>query len=110
MVIVIVNLVLQKRKGWMMSNKNDGGPDSLYPSKVSRPDNSVQAFPSLVATVKGGLTSEHSEYGMTLRDYFAGQALPTINPDSFPTMCKPQHIAFYAYEIADAMIKQREVK
>ena len=40
--------------------------------------------------------------GMTLRDWFAGQALATCHPDS------PQKLAWWAYQIADAMLAERE--
>jgi hypothetical protein len=39
--------------------------------------------------------------GMTLRDYFAGQALAMSMPDS------PQHLADWAYRVADAMLAER---
>lgn len=46
--------------------------------------------------------------GMTLRDYFAGQALMTIesffHKDNNPL--SPEEAAVAAYEVADAMIKQ----
>lgn len=63
--------------------------------------------------------SEHSQgghfeqYGMTLRDYFAAAALPTIMQ-----ICRddtdargrdlPPYFAQVSYEIADAMIAERE--
>lgn len=44
--------------------------------------------------------------GMTLRDYFAGQALAELgHPDYDP---KPEAAAVRAYEIADAMLKARQ--
>ena len=39
--------------------------------------------------------------GMTLRDYFAGQALAMAQPDS------PKNLAEWAYMVADAMLEQR---
>jgi hypothetical protein len=47
------------------------------------------------------------EYGMTLRDWFAGQALAGMlaNPDSWT-----QAGGVMAYRYADAMLKAREVK
>jgi hypothetical protein len=45
--------------------------------------------------------------GMTLRDYFAGQALSAIADDY---QSKPEWIAERAYYIADAMLKAREAK
>ena len=78
-----------------MSKKiNDGGP----------------AFPFI---------NEHTHpttinHGMTLRDYFAGQALtnvdvriPMSDDDDTPS---PRAIANYMYVIADAMLAAREAK
>jgi hypothetical protein len=42
--------------------------------------------------------------GMSLRDYFAGQALDLASHD----LTEPDHVAERAYRIADAMIVQRE--
>ena len=59
------------------------------------------AFP-IVEMGEGGKTSFVQE-GMSLRDWFAGQALSAMNP-------QPQHArttAAYAYEIADAMLYAR---
>ena len=72
---------------------NDGGP----------------AFPR---TGADGHTSPQS--GMTLRDYFAGQALtnvdvriPMSDDDDTPS---PRAIANYMYAMADAMLAAREAK
>ena len=76
---------------------NDGGP----------------AFP------RPGISSNWGEghfahTGMTLRDYFAGQALtnvdvriPMSDDDDTPS---PRAIANYMYVIADAMLAAREAK
>ena len=68
---------------------NDGGP----------------AFPSVG---EGFGNPSHSAPGMTLRDWFAGQALAglTADPD-MPTFHKCAEIA---YACADAMLRAREVK
>ena len=74
---------------------NDGGP----------------AFPYR-ETENTGQYRHH--YGMTLRDYFAGQALtnidvriPMSDDDDTPS---PLAIANYMYVIADAMLAAREAK
>ena len=50
--------------------------------------------------------------GMTLRDYFAGQAISqiiaTCANDTTHGMTKADYFAGRAYEIADAMLKARE--
>jgi len=50
------------------------------------------------------------DHGMTLRDYFAGQALAIVmgrfDHDHEPS---DEDIAMYAYFIANAMIAEREV-
>jgi hypothetical protein len=48
--------------------------------------------------------------GMTLRDYFAASFVKsgTVFPTSFPVNT-PDRVAKQAYELADAMIKSREL-
>ena len=60
------------------------------------------AFPG---TDAGGFVST----GMTLRDWFAGQAIMGLAPE-MATGDKEncRHIAFIAYEVADAMMEARE--
>lgn len=49
-------------------------------------------------------TSESNLTGMSLRDWFAGQALHSISPGPF----NAEVCAKRAYEMADAMLQQRE--
>ena len=44
-----------------------------------------------------------AESGMTLRDYFAAQVLPTVYNNSNG----PEHIAQLCYKMADAILKER---
>ena len=74
---------------------NDGGPSFPY----RETENSGQYW---------------HHYGMTLRDYFAGQALTNVDLritmsdlDDTPS---PRAIANYMYVIADAMLAAREAK
>lgn len=48
--------------------------------------------------------------GMTLRDYFAAKAMVAfwLDPDIKRCSQEPRHVAHYAYEMADAMLKARE--
>lgn len=56
-----------------------------------------------------GPMDEVSHWGMSLRDWFAGMALQTLTPKWSPdTTTIPSGLALYAYEIADAMLKERE--
>jgi hypothetical protein len=49
------------------------------------------------------------DYGMSLRDYFAGQAIAgTVGPAPDGWSISPQDQAAWAYQIADAMIAERE--
>lgn len=70
--------------------KNDGGP--AYPVQFDSTDDSV-------------------EWGMSLRDYFAGQALAgiAVATDSQPDHCEWSwpNVAAQAYRAADAMLKER---
>jgi hypothetical protein len=55
------------------------------------------AFPRL----DGGYLNHKMQEGMTLRDYFAGQALAMAQADT------PKNLAEWAYMVADAMLAQR---
>jgi hypothetical protein len=75
-----------------MSKINDGGP--AFPS-------TIQYFPDD--------KNANEEQGMTLRDWFAGQALTgmvsyVVEGATF------ENVAEDAYKAADAMLKAREVK
>ena len=75
-----------------MSNTNNGGP----------------AFPCDHIVDDDGLSLAS---GMTLREYFAGQAISqiiaTCANDTTYSMTKADYFAGRAYEIADAMLKAR---
>lgn len=68
----------------MKTPSNDGGP--AFPAPMNGPDGRTQ-------------------HGMTLRDYFAAQALAGIDNDF-----SAQGRAIWAYECADAMLAARERK
>ena len=68
-----------------MSNPKDGGP----------------AFPHT-------WRDDHGE-GMSLRDWFAGQALAGLSAQ-FGGELSPSAFASFAYQLADAMLAAREAK
>jgi len=68
-----------------MTKPNDGGP----------------AFPSPETEFS------HAHYGMTLRDWFAGQVLAGIIPAPGDTTFSAQEVANLAYTTANAMIAAR---
>lgn len=80
-----------------MSDKiNDGGP----------------AYP--IHTPENHRSNAYTDYGMTMRDFFAGQALQCLRvtvesvqayENNFTIF--PDQVARHAYEIADAMIAER---
>ncbi len=76
---------------------NDGGP----------------AFP-VADTVHSTGQVQYGVNGMTLRDYFAGQALGgqlAFSPsDPFKKYHQPEEVAAACYRFADAMIAARETK
>ena len=90
-----------------MSAKNDGGP----------------AFPYEQHETQDGTWNQTTERGMSLRDYFAGQALVGLVSHKAHKLSKdyPDHIdappqdaldydcALDAYALADAMLAAREV-
>ena len=67
----------------------------------------MKAFPLHFKHPTTGLIVE--EQGMDLRDWFAGMALPSL-ADDLDIGLTFEQVAGDAYKIADAMIKQREVK
>jgi hypothetical protein len=76
---------------------NDGGP--AFPAQP------IHHFPD-------GITMSQNQGGMTLRDYFAGQALAgmLINYTTQKFGVGEQTCAKGAYEFADAMLAAREGK
>jgi hypothetical protein len=75
-----------------MSKINDGGP--AFPS-------TIQYFPDD--------KNANEEQGMTLRDWFAGQALAGLLRDGID-IYGIDATANDAYKMADAMLRAREVK
>lgn len=71
--------------------KNDGGP----------------AFPTSYEVRIRGIIEVHYADGMTLRDYFAAKAMNGLCSYSEYSGSKGS-IAKYAYELADAMLAERE--
>jgi hypothetical protein len=69
-------------------------------------DNSGPAFPFNYIESPGFYNNDPemmTHTGMSLRDWFAGQALSKIASEHFPNASAQK-----AYELADAMIKERE--
>jgi hypothetical protein len=85
-----------------MSNKETGG--AAFPVQEQRDGNGAMVF--------------YAEGGMTLRDYFAGQALQAMisTPSTWSDLdLKPingmtviEVTSVHAYQIADAMLKARK--
>ena len=76
-----------------MSKINDGGP--AFPS-------TIQYFPDD--------KNANEEQGMTLSDWFAGQALAGMGLEYTSDKFCHSSVAECAYWYADAMLKAREVK
>ncbi len=57
-----------------------------------------------------GSMGEVTHEGMTLRDYFAAQALPAMMTEALKFKASPESIARDAYRFADCMLAAREVK
>ena len=64
----------------------------------------TRAFPLTYTDVISG--EENTNYGMTLRDYFAAKAMHAIVSDP-ETQMSYQEIAIRAYQYADAMLEMR---
>ena len=75
----------------MSAQINDGGP----------------AFPTIYPALDPRASGFQTEQGLTLRDWFAGQAIASM---SFSTMQKSsiKEIANHAYALADAMLSARK--
>jgi hypothetical protein len=73
---------------------------------MSVPYNGGPAFPR-PASVSPRVADIKQQDGMTLRDWFAGQAMQGFIacPD---TQGEPEGIATWCYQMADAMLKARE--
>ena len=70
----------------------------------------IQAFPRPRGTSRDRNNCDahnNSQNGMTLRDYFAGQALIGVIINS-ATVTVHTPLTMRAYEIADAMLERRE--
>ena len=77
--------------------KNDGGP--AFPGKQA-----AVVIPVDLRDDPRIHTVENETNGMSLRDYFAGQVVIGVVYDN---TYSPEDLAKGAYEIADAMLKER---
>jgi len=68
----------------------------------------IQAFPSAFQFENDGLRGGGFHVGMTLRDYFAGQVLKQLSLSGGPMDSWPNWHSKKAYELADAMLKERK--
>jgi len=80
-----------------MSELNDGGPAFPRPSGEARDGNGNSFWPP-------------GHPGMTLRDWFAGQALAGMFDFKTAETEEDDYLANIAYKIADAMIAERDGK
>lgn len=76
---------------------------------MSAPINGGPAFPASLYKLENGQESSVPHEGMTLRDYFAGQALAAM-PAEILTEEPDSVVAKASYKLADAMIAEREAK
>lgn len=72
-------------------------------------DNGGPAFPHSYQWTNERKNYIEQDYadGMTLRDYFAGQALANLNLQAHVAKPAAEYMAKSAYEIADAMLRER---
>jgi len=74
---------------------------------MSTQHNGGQAFPVPAGNYSGG-ESWSSDEGMSLRDYFAAKAMAAYVTKEGPASDEDgDFVAKYAYEIADAMLRER---
>lgn len=82
-----------------MSKDNDGGP--AFPTRETKTNGGF--MPGDVLEVKTDIY-----HGMSLRDWFAGQALTSGRVLFGSNIRNAEDLAKDMYKIADAMIKERE--
>ena len=70
--------------------------------------NNPPAFPSLHWVAPQGHSANENPQGMTLRDYFAAQALSGLINYYSPEPTGHKAIAELCYSLADAMLRARE--
>lgn len=66
------------------------------------------AFPQISYQRVGDMEIGETDGGMTLRDYFAGQALAGFCATGLKAGNGPAGFASTAYEMADAMLRERD--
>jgi len=67
--------------------------------------------PAFPRTGNEKMMHDHSQDGMTLRDYFAARALQGMVGNSSKVNNKfVEAISYWSFQFADAMMKQRESK
>jgi hypothetical protein len=71
---------------------------------TDKPEN-PPAFP--MPASEHSLGGHHEQYGMDLRDWFAGMALQGVHARGEDTRAGEKYIAIYAYQMADAMLAER---
>lgn len=77
---------------------NDGGPAFPRPLSLTKPKEVKEA--------QLGDWFSGAQDGMSLRDYFAAQAMSGLLSPGHGS--DPKHISILSYRIADAMLKERE--
>ena len=77
----------------------------------TKPEN-PPAFPSPTDRTQSGEVNSWQEYGMSMRDWFAGMALQGILAQPLDSFCAfdPGLCAMSAFEYADAMLTARQTK
>ena len=89
----------------MNNNINDGGPAFALAPTASTMKHHADGGGHVIVTHYG------MESGMSLRDYFAAAALQGFMAAHTSGGCLVDDLyAKYAYDLADAMLKAREVK
>lgn len=85
-----------------MAQRDDGGP--AFPVQGQQIGTDTEGAPILAGQL---------HHGMTLRDWFAGQALagmlanPNTTGPASPASALPSAVATFSYAIADAMLAER---
>jgi len=95
------DLYVAKERSYYREVQPESEPETLAPIENGGPAFPLQDWDECIQT-------HRTETGMTLRDWFAGQALAALPHIGCGADLTPTELALSAYQMADAMLKARK--